>query len=442
MRACQFPDDVAVLEQRLRQSGQESRLNAVRDWLLKAGDQLVEASYPLPALPWPPSPPTTTGSEAAGPASHPGAGAAVSPRAEAGPTKRSFGWLHLTDLHFGMSGQRWLWPNVKEEFFRDLTHLHEKVGPWELVFFTGDFVQRGGADEFVGLDRLLAGLWEHLRGLGSDPVLLAVPGNHDLVRPDPARAAVAALRTGWDDQHVQEKFWGKGNSEYRKVIGRAFKNYSTWWEGHKLPRPGDYQAGPLPGDFSATLEKGGWRLGLVGLNTTFLQLEGGDYKGRLAVSAQQFHEACGGDGAAWTATHHASILLTHQPPDWLTDQSREELYGEIAKPGRFAVHLFGHMHESASRNSSRGGSDPRREWQGCSLFGLAEWGEEKGKGQRLHGYSAGRVDLEGNRGFIRQWPRVAVRHQAEHLHIVRDTSFTLEGDGGTRPEPVVVTAST
>lgn len=102
-----------------------------------------------------------------------------------------------------MSGQNWLWPNIREEFFSDLEELHRKSGPWNLVLFTGDFVQKGGADEFDGLNDLLGRLWEHHRGLGSVPYLLGVPGNHDLVRPDPSDTAVAALRTGWGDPHVQ-----------------------------------------------------------------------------------------------------------------------------------------------------------------------------------------------------------------------------------------------
>src|SRR5262249_24598134 len=87
------------------------------------------------------------------------------------PRKASFGWLHLTDLHFGMSGQKWLWPNIREEFFRDLEKLHSKSGPWDLVLFTGDFVQKVGRDEFQKLNDLLGQLWVHLQKLGSTPCL-------------------------------------------------------------------------------------------------------------------------------------------------------------------------------------------------------------------------------------------------------------------------------
>src|SRR5262249_997673 len=68
--------------------------------------------------------------------------------------KCSFGWLHLTDLHFGMTGLKPLWPSIKDEFFKDLDKLHGTAGPWDLVLFTGDFVQSGRKDQFQNLNDL------------------------------------------------------------------------------------------------------------------------------------------------------------------------------------------------------------------------------------------------------------------------------------------------
>lgn len=101
----------------------------------------------------------------------------------------SFSWLHLTDFHYGLKGQTFLWPNLREPFFRDLAKLHEKTGPWQAVLFTGDLVQSGKSSEFDEMQRnVLDRLWDKLRELGSgDAILLAVPGNHDLCRPDPKK---------------------------------------------------------------------------------------------------------------------------------------------------------------------------------------------------------------------------------------------------------------
>src|SRR5450432_3874129 len=99
---------------------------------------------------------------------------------------RTFNWLHLTDLHFGLGGQAPLWPNVRDVFLNDLARLHDRCGPWNAVFFTGDLVQKGDDQEFKQLeDRVLEPIWEKLSTLGSkDAALFTVPGNHDLLRPN------------------------------------------------------------------------------------------------------------------------------------------------------------------------------------------------------------------------------------------------------------------
>lgn len=60
----------------------------------------------------------------------------------------------------------------------------EVTGPPQIVFFTGDLTQRGTAEEFALLDVELKWMWERFRAAGAtvDPVLLAVPGNHDVGR--------------------------------------------------------------------------------------------------------------------------------------------------------------------------------------------------------------------------------------------------------------------
>jgi hypothetical protein len=72
--------------------------------------------------------------------------------------------------------------------------------------------------------------------------------------------------------------------------------------------------GTLPGDFAASLQTGtnvqdGLKVGIVGINTTFLQLSEGNFEGRLALDGKQIHNACAEDLPSWTAKHDACILL-------------------------------------------------------------------------------------------------------------------------------------
>ena len=69
----------------------------------------------------------------------------------------AFNWLHLTDLHWGQTGQKHLWPEIREQFFDDLKDLRGKCGPWQAVLFSGDFVQQGEVEEFEQLEQDVLG---------------------------------------------------------------------------------------------------------------------------------------------------------------------------------------------------------------------------------------------------------------------------------------------
>ena len=349
----------------------------------------------------------------------------------------SLRWLHLTDLHLGMDGLEDLWPNVEEIFFEDLEYLCEKVGSIDLVMFTGDITQRGSKSEFQQVDKLLTNFWNKFRQMGFEPKFLAVPGNHDLVRPNNQKDPILkCLKDLWNDPEIQKPFWDDRESPQRQLVIKAFENYVQWWENTTVPKPDIYSEGILPGDFSATIEKDGFRLGILGLNSAFLQLMGGDRQGKLALHLRQFHGACNKNGPSWAKEHHACLLLTHHPQDWLTDQAKDQLNSEIhSPPERFALHLFGHMHEANLRSLAEGGANARRRLQGCSLFGMEGWGEENK--ERVHGYSLCELKIEGDTASLRIYPRKAEKKQGGGWQIDRDISFTPpKGEDGTEPVTV------
>jgi hypothetical protein len=173
----------------------------------------------------------------------------------------------------------------------------------------------------------------------------------------------------------------------------------------------------------------------LGLNTTFLQLAEGDYRERLAWNVCQFNEACDPDGVAWSENHDVCLLMTHQPPDWLDNTSREKMYPEINPAGRFVVHLFGHMHKEAIRDESFGGGPRLRKWQAPSLFGLEHYGDQE-KQERRHGYCAGSLTFQEDSAVLRHWPREA-KFDANGWRFVPDhDKCKLQDDGGTKPERI------
>ena len=346
---------------------------------------------------------------------------------------KPFSWLHLTDFHFGLDGQKFLWPNMRQPFLDDLTKLHEQTGPWQVVLFTGDLVQQGKTAEFQEMQKeVLDRLWDKLAELGSgDAVLLAVPGNHDLYRPNPKEdnPAIDALIDRDGFHRIASKFWDNPAGAYRRVINEAFAAYSEWWQTSPH-RPKDITTGILPGDFACTLECGEQNIGIVGLNTAFLQLQGGDYQGKLVWESRQLYALCAGAVDDWVNRHAICLLLTHQGPDWLTSEAKAHGDNEITPAGRFAAHLFGHMHEADYKYLRIGGSaNAVRLCQGCSVFGMEQFGEPP-KTVRSHGYAAGRIDFNPEHATLKIWPRIATdQPQGEGWRYIPDNIHLVLADG-------------
>ncbi|MDH4319149.1 MAG: metallophosphoesterase [Desulfobulbaceae bacterium] len=349
----------------------------------------------------------------------------------------SIGWLQLSDLHQGMGPHNWHWPNVREIIFNDINDLHGISGPWDIIFFTGDMTQTGAQEEFEQFETTLAELIEHLNNLGSNPVFVAVPGNHDLLRPKAEKEEIELLQRWHDDPTIEMQFWKEPSSSSRLIINKSFNNFTHWWDRSSLPRPQIFKKGPLPGDFSATIRKKDYHIGILGINSAFLQLNKGDYRGRLAVGLPQFNESCEKDGPTWSNSHDICFLMTHHPLQWLSPRAQQVLKGEIATPGRFAAHLFGHMHKSQTKSISTGGQKPWRSWQGPALFGLERYGTNNET--RTHGYLTGRIEIKETEGRIRIWPRSGIRQESGNWIIVPDhKSFALEKDLGTPSEVIQI----
>jgi len=84
------------------------------------------------------------------------------------------------------------------------------------------------------------------------------------------------------------------------------------------------------------------------LNSAFLELTVGRFKGRLALNKRQLNAVCGNDPDAWLRQNDFNVLLTHNPPSWLEPESQRMLRADIAAPGRFNLHLCGSHHEELS----------------------------------------------------------------------------------------------
>lgn len=336
-----------------------------------------------------------------------------------GTDSTTFRFLLVSDLHAGAGhDQKWLWKSWEDNFFDDLQNACSKWGEIDVVLFTGDMVFSGKSGEFSETDEIIDRLLSNIeRWTGKRPVLLAVPGNHDLSRP----TGLGVLKDWHSAETIRQEFWSQRNSASRTVVKKAFANYAAWWKERSARLSSSkYKNGILPGDFSFRYTKNNHTVGIVGLNSAFLQLDGSDCKGKLSIDVKQFHQACGGDAAKWLKTCSTSLLLTHHPSEWLCDKGA--FLDTIFRPEWFAAHLYGHMHTPDMDYHSTAGTMSRCNMQIPSLFGTSD------KSERIHGYVVCELQI-GTEQIVRFWPRVASNPPARRLVPAHHHMVLNEDDG-------------
>ena len=322
--------------------------------------------------------------------------------------------LFLTDLHWKGGSKAHGWANAKNAFFESLAEAKRMSGgSFDLVVFTGDLVFSGQQGEFSDLDKLLEEIFAYLGSLESRPPFFAVPGNHDVTRPsaqdDKDRAQL--LATSISRREFSDVFWSQDGDPCRKLVERAFAHYMEW-QDRSLAYQVDPEkkvsitrriAGLLPGDFSYSFEKDGRRIGLVGLNTSFVQLLPGPFAGKIALHEKQFEKCC---PEGWLQKHDLNILLTHHPTSWL-DQKSIKHYEEFCLPTNFALQLQGHLHEPAYAATATRPNRYYHQLQAPSLFGEPDYLDENERPlRRTHGYCVVQFLLDGGATSFRFWPRV------------------------------------
>jgi 3',5'-cyclic AMP phosphodiesterase CpdA len=163
-----------------------------------------------------------------------------------------FTWLHFSDLHVGMSGQSDIWPRFQTVLADDFDRLADRIGKIDLVVFSGDLAQRGVATEFKRFDEIINRTLDALSKRMPTPPIVALPGNHDLQRPDKLSPQARALKQFWSDSELRSAMFDSEGAEYREFLNKLFKDFMEWQECaiaqkiHLPPRREDFfQVMPL-----------------------------------------------------------------------------------------------------------------------------------------------------------------------------------------------------
>jgi predicted MPP superfamily phosphohydrolase len=317
--------------------------------------------------------------------------------------------LHITDAHFGQPSMAGQWPSLKAQFFADLAHVVEQTGGVDLVAFTGDIANRGAESEYAQAAEFIEALGEFfLTNSDTIPRFTAVPGNHDLTRPTGSSLAKAALEREWGEEYEKMLFGDLDPNDLRDFTVSLFDNYSNWMDmsSHALTPIQVQHRGILPGDFAATDTSNGFKVGIIGVNSTFRHISDAASEGTLTISPHQVQLASGGDMPAWSHGHDIAIALTHHPMSWIKNPANiEDALFNSASTTR--LHLCGHLHLENYSLQAPGTHGGRLTHQGQSLFGIEQFSGPSGHVDRQHGYAL--ITLEKKDGKISTtlWPRKA-----------------------------------
>src|ERR1035437_5656573 len=139
-------------------------------------------------------------------------------------------FLHLSDLHIGDRLQKGLISQTKKLLFGDIDFILSKLKSLDIVFFTGDLVQKGTIDEYKLLEEFLIELWALFGKHEQTQYLICVPGNHDLERLNDPNNPTQKVMSNWINEDIKDDFfWNKPNLYHDFIIDR-FRNFEQWYK--------------------------------------------------------------------------------------------------------------------------------------------------------------------------------------------------------------------
>lgn len=337
---------------------------------------------------------------------------------------KKINYLHLSDLHIGNVFQRGQISQYKKILFEDIEFIINKMKSVDIVFFTGDLVQKGSSEEFGQLEEFLSDLWQLFQKLGHNPFLLCVPGNHDLERIQDLNNPIQKVLKDWINDDIKKDHFWNNNNEYHNFIVERFKNYSKWYNTTSINKPKEIYWGYLPGDFYCTFKLNGIDLGVVGLNSSFLHLHDDNIKQKIGIYNKQMYELFKDQYHEWLNKNDITLLLTHHSPDWYEPVSLMEFNQEIYSVDTFTEQLCGHMHEPLCTTTNVNGFPAKRLSISPSLFGLENYGNLT-KEQRIHGYNGGCYKIDRNKITKTIWPRISIKTKTNIIKISQNEDFNL-----------------
>jgi predicted MPP superfamily phosphohydrolase len=256
----------------------------------------------------------------------------------------SFGFVHLSDIHFAGYGPEVVFDinsDIRRELVHDLQELVGRAGSLDAILIGGDIAGRGEEEEYKAAARWIDQLCEEF----SVPpeMVFCVPGNHDVCRTAiesdsifrVSQRALLGCSLEELDPLLESLFT---NKEHPGLLLRGLAHYNEFAARFRCGMDLNKHR------WEWNLEFGDLKIHLVGLASAILcgpdDVKRAD-QSRLAIGPQARIPRFVDD----TVT----IMLCHHPPNWLRDY-------DIVAPflDRAHLQLYGHEHSFEMKASGAG----------------------------------------------------------------------------------------
>ncbi len=332
-------------------------------------------------------------------------------------------YIHFSDLHIGDKIAKPFLSHMKAELLKDVKYISNELGRIDVIFMTGDLVQCGAAAEYGAFEGFMNSVMEILKSVGSYPYVFFVPGNHDLERLADCSSPTHQVLKNWNGNQELKKdiFWT--TPAYIDYCKDRFLNYSNFVQRYSNIPKEQTMFGILPGDFFSSIEVNGIKIGVLGLNSSFLQIESGNFSGKLGIYLKQVESIFGDRYVEELSKNDINFLLTHHNSEWFEPESRNEYKGEIYLKEYILEHFCGHNHIPQAEYININYAGENRINIGPSLCGLEFFGD---KFERVHGYHAGRYIVNNDNSITKQvYHRLAIQRNSS-FYFDRDINFQCE----------------
>lgn len=231
-------------------------------------------------------------------------------------------WLHLSDLHFRVTEDKFESELIYDRLLEDLKHIEEHI---DLVFVTGDIAYSGRTEEYERASKFFNNILEILN-LGREAIFF-VPGNHDIQRSNTANYVSKMLDGINSEKEVAEILGSKG---LREIFLKRLNNYYDFVKNNAFP----IEKSEL--SYTKNICVNGIEIAVVGLNSAWGSNSNFE-KGNIILGERQVIEA-------FSKIHNPQVTITllHHPIYYFRDEDVESVESVINNRSDFVLH--GHIH--------------------------------------------------------------------------------------------------